>query len=116
MSGNVNICEVTDDVKKALKEFRFRKAQDTAALILKVDREKQQRRANREEPSTESRGRNRTPGHVVLGRVRHPESCSHCYLTNWCGAFTRLEFKPIFNCLINKRGPFVVSLYESGTP
>ncbi|KAJ3634034.1 hypothetical protein MTP99_010944 [Tenebrio molitor] len=42
MSGNVNICEVTDDVKKALKEFRFRKAQDTAALILKVDREKQQ--------------------------------------------------------------------------
>jgi hypothetical protein len=32
------------------------------------------RRANREEPSTESRGRNRTPGNVVLGRVRHPET------------------------------------------
>jgi secreted trypsin-like serine protease len=29
---------------------------------------------NREEPSTESRGRNRTPGNVVLGRVRHPET------------------------------------------
>ncbi|XP_044267705.1 glia maturation factor beta [Tribolium madens] len=42
MSGNVNICAVTDDVKQALKDFRFRKAQDTAALILKVDREKQQ--------------------------------------------------------------------------
>ncbi|RZC32547.1 gamma-secretase subunit Aph-1 [Asbolus verrucosus] len=41
-SGNVNICEVTDEVKRALKDFRFRKAQDTAALILKVDREKQQ--------------------------------------------------------------------------
>ncbi|VEN51260.1 unnamed protein product [Callosobruchus maculatus] len=38
----VNICEVTDDVQRALKEFRFRKAQDTAVLILKVDREKQQ--------------------------------------------------------------------------
>ncbi|CAH1977772.1 unnamed protein product [Acanthoscelides obtectus] len=44
MSGGVgvNICEVTDEVQKALKEFRFRKAQDTAVLILKVDREKQQ--------------------------------------------------------------------------
>ncbi|KAJ8926729.1 hypothetical protein NQ314_020846 [Rhamnusium bicolor] len=41
MSG-VNICAVTEEVKKALKEFRFRKAQDTAALVLKVDREKQQ--------------------------------------------------------------------------
>ncbi|KAL1512501.1 hypothetical protein ABEB36_002084 [Hypothenemus hampei] len=42
MSGNVNICEVTEDVKQALKEFRFRKEKNTAALILKVDREKQQ--------------------------------------------------------------------------
>ncbi|XP_018574707.1 glia maturation factor beta [Anoplophora glabripennis] len=42
MSGSVNICAVTEEVKKALKEFRFRKAQDTAALVLKVDREKQQ--------------------------------------------------------------------------
>ncbi|XP_019873116.1 glia maturation factor beta [Aethina tumida] len=41
MSGNVNICDVTDEVKQALKEFRFRKAKDTAALVLKVDREKQ---------------------------------------------------------------------------
>lgn len=41
MSGNVNICEVTDEVRQALKEFRFRKNQDTAALVLKVDREKQ---------------------------------------------------------------------------
>ncbi|XP_017772456.1 PREDICTED: glia maturation factor beta [Nicrophorus vespilloides] len=42
MSGNVNICSVTDNVKKAIKEFRFQKMQDTAALILKVDREKQE--------------------------------------------------------------------------
>ncbi|CAG9768575.1 unnamed protein product [Ceutorhynchus assimilis] len=42
MSGNVNICEITDEVKQLLKDFRFRKVKDTAALILKVDREKQQ--------------------------------------------------------------------------
>ncbi|XP_030762938.1 glia maturation factor gamma [Sitophilus oryzae] len=42
MSGNVNICEITADVKEALKKFRFRKEQDTSALVLKVDREKQQ--------------------------------------------------------------------------
>ncbi|XP_044750887.1 glia maturation factor beta [Coccinella septempunctata] len=42
MSGNVNICEVTEEVRQALKEFRFRKEQDTSALILKVDRERQQ--------------------------------------------------------------------------
>ncbi|CAG9814034.1 unnamed protein product, partial [Phaedon cochleariae] len=40
--GSVNICEVTQEVKQALKEFRFRKTEDTAALVLKVDREKQQ--------------------------------------------------------------------------
>lgn len=32
-SGNVNICHITEEVKQALKEFRFRKAQNTAALI-----------------------------------------------------------------------------------
>lgn len=31
--GSVNICEVTPEVKEALKKFRFRKTQDTAALI-----------------------------------------------------------------------------------
>ncbi|CAH0556654.1 unnamed protein product [Brassicogethes aeneus] len=41
MSGNVNICDVTEEVRQAMKEFRFRKAKDTAALILKVDRETQ---------------------------------------------------------------------------
>jgi hypothetical protein len=30
---------------------------------------------NREEPSTESRGRNRTPGNVVLGRSVIPRPC-----------------------------------------
>lgn len=33
--GSVNICEVTPEVKEALKKFRFRKTQDTAALICK---------------------------------------------------------------------------------
>lgn len=42
MSGTVNICEIKDEVKQALRNFRFRKNKDTAALILKVDREKQQ--------------------------------------------------------------------------
>ncbi|XP_023025355.1 glia maturation factor [Leptinotarsa decemlineata] len=40
--GGVNICKVTPEVKQALKEFRFQKGEDTAALVLKVDREKQQ--------------------------------------------------------------------------
>ncbi|XP_050514330.1 glia maturation factor beta [Diabrotica virgifera virgifera] len=40
--GSVNICSVTTEVKQALTEFRFRKANDTAALVLKVDREKQE--------------------------------------------------------------------------
>ncbi|KAK9718130.1 Cofilin/tropomyosin-type actin-binding protein [Popillia japonica] len=39
--SNVNICDITDEVKTALKEFRFSKAQSTSALILKVDRENQ---------------------------------------------------------------------------
>uniref|UniRef100_A0A8D9AKE2 Glia maturation factor beta n=1 Tax=Cacopsylla melanoneura TaxID=428564 RepID=A0A8D9AKE2_9HEMI len=41
MSQPVKVCDIDDDVKEALKKFRFRKAQSNAALILKVDREKQ---------------------------------------------------------------------------
>lgn len=37
----VKVCDINDDVKEALRKFRFRKAQSNAALILKVDREKQ---------------------------------------------------------------------------
>jgi len=40
MTSN-NMCDIKDDVKNALKEFRFRKSQKNAALLLKVDREKQ---------------------------------------------------------------------------
>ncbi|XP_043474687.1 glia maturation factor beta [Leptopilina heterotoma] len=40
MSSN-KICDIEDDVKDALKKFRFRKSQTNAALILKVDKEKQ---------------------------------------------------------------------------
>ncbi|OXU30102.1 hypothetical protein TSAR_004191 [Trichomalopsis sarcophagae] len=36
-----NMCDIKDDVKDALKEFRFRKNPKNAALLLKVDREKQ---------------------------------------------------------------------------
>ncbi|XP_058802080.1 glia maturation factor beta isoform X1 [Phymastichus coffea] len=36
-----SMCDIKDDVKDALKEFRFRKSQKNAALLLKVDREKQ---------------------------------------------------------------------------
>ncbi|KAF2893665.1 hypothetical protein ILUMI_12520 [Ignelater luminosus] len=42
MSNSVNICSIVEDVKKALEEFRFRKSDNTSALILKVDREKQE--------------------------------------------------------------------------
>ncbi|RZF39545.1 hypothetical protein LSTR_LSTR001066 [Laodelphax striatellus] len=41
MSHNVKVCDIGDDVKEALKKFRFRKSETNAALILKVDREKQ---------------------------------------------------------------------------
>ncbi|EEB15105.1 Glia maturation factor beta, putative [Pediculus humanus corporis] len=42
MSGHVKVCDIKDDVKDALKKFRFRKNENNAALILKVDREKQE--------------------------------------------------------------------------
>jgi len=42
MSGSVDICAITDGVKKALNDFRFRKEQNNAALLLKIDREKQE--------------------------------------------------------------------------
>ncbi|XP_023704032.1 glia maturation factor beta [Cryptotermes secundus] len=41
MSHNVKVCDIDDDVKDALKKFRFRKNDTNAALIMKVDREKQ---------------------------------------------------------------------------
>lgn len=41
MSVNVKVCDINDEVKDALKKFRFRKSDKNAALVLKVDREKQ---------------------------------------------------------------------------
>ncbi|XP_067009717.1 glia maturation factor [Anabrus simplex] len=38
---SVKVCDIGDDVRDALKKFRFRKNETNAALILKVDREKQ---------------------------------------------------------------------------
>ncbi|XP_048506880.1 glia maturation factor beta isoform X3 [Athalia rosae] len=40
-STNVKVCDIEDDVKDELKKFRFRRNKSNAALILKVDREKQ---------------------------------------------------------------------------
>lgn len=34
-SGNVKVCDINDDVKDALKKFRFRKSENNAALICK---------------------------------------------------------------------------------
>lgn len=36
-SGTVNICEIKDEVKQALRDFRFRKDKVTAALICKYE-------------------------------------------------------------------------------
>lgn len=37
MSGqNVNVCDIGDEVKEALKKFRFQKHTSNSALILKV--------------------------------------------------------------------------------
>lgn len=33
---NVNVCDITEDVKETLKKFRFAKHSSNAALILKV--------------------------------------------------------------------------------
>ena len=33
---NVNVCDITDDVKEVLKKFRFQKHTSNSALILKV--------------------------------------------------------------------------------
>lgn len=41
MSQNVKVCDINDDVKDALKKFRFRKSRNNAALILKVNRQEQ---------------------------------------------------------------------------
>ncbi|KAL7305708.1 glia maturation factor beta [Trichogramma pretiosum] len=40
MSSN-NICDIDDEVIGALKDFRFRKSQQNAALVLRIDRAKQ---------------------------------------------------------------------------
>ncbi|XP_008545530.1 glia maturation factor beta [Microplitis mediator] len=34
-------CDIEDEVRKAIKDFRFRKSKKNAALIIKVNREKQ---------------------------------------------------------------------------
>ncbi|GLV48663.1 Glia maturation factor [Carabus blaptoides fortunei] len=39
MSGNVKVCDISNEAKEAIKKFRFRKNEHNAALILKVDRE-----------------------------------------------------------------------------
>lgn len=33
---NVNVCDIGDEVKEALKKFRFQKNNNNSALILKV--------------------------------------------------------------------------------
>uniref|UniRef100_A0A1B6LI11 ADF-H domain-containing protein n=1 Tax=Graphocephala atropunctata TaxID=36148 RepID=A0A1B6LI11_9HEMI len=38
---SVKVCDIEDDVKDALKKFRFKKHENNSALVLKVDREKQ---------------------------------------------------------------------------
>ncbi|KAK2707175.1 glia maturation factor beta-like [Artemia franciscana] len=42
MATHVNVCQLTPEVVKLLKNFRFRKASNSAAIILKVNRENQE--------------------------------------------------------------------------
>ncbi|XP_034935923.1 glia maturation factor beta [Chelonus insularis] len=39
--GSRSTCDIEDEVRKAIKDFRFRKSKKNAALIIKVNREKQ---------------------------------------------------------------------------
>ncbi|CAH0771163.1 unnamed protein product [Bemisia tabaci] len=41
MSQSVQVCDIEDDVRDAIKKFRFRKSELNSALILKVNREQQ---------------------------------------------------------------------------
>lgn len=38
-SGNVNVCDIDDEVREELRKFRFEKHDSNCALILKVDRQ-----------------------------------------------------------------------------
>ncbi|XP_055352166.1 glia maturation factor gamma-like [Paramacrobiotus metropolitanus] len=39
MAENLKICEIDPDLKKKLKDFRFRKEKNNAALIMKISKE-----------------------------------------------------------------------------
>ena len=41
MAGNVKVCDVDPDLKEKIKKFRFRKATNNAAIIMKVDKARQ---------------------------------------------------------------------------
>ncbi|CAG0912868.1 unnamed protein product [Notodromas monacha] len=41
MAQNVKVCEIDAGLKEKLRKFRFRKDESNAAIIMKVDREKQ---------------------------------------------------------------------------
>ncbi|MED6262227.1 hypothetical protein ATANTOWER_016418 [Ataeniobius toweri] len=41
MSESLVVCDVHEDLVKKLKEFRFRKETNNAAIIMKIDKEKQ---------------------------------------------------------------------------
>lgn len=40
MAANVSICSIDGDLKEKLKKFRFRKATNNAAIVMKIEREK----------------------------------------------------------------------------
>jgi len=41
MAENVKVCDIDPDLKDLLKKFRFRKATNNAAIIMKIDRDSQ---------------------------------------------------------------------------
>jgi len=41
MSGSLMICEISEELKEELKEFRFRKSESTNAIVLKIQRDPQ---------------------------------------------------------------------------
>uniref|UniRef100_A0A8D2DZ36 Glia maturation factor gamma n=1 Tax=Sciurus vulgaris TaxID=55149 RepID=A0A8D2DZ36_SCIVU len=41
MSDSLVVCEVDPELKEKLRKFRFRKETDNAAIIMKVDRDRQ---------------------------------------------------------------------------
>ncbi|KAE9551339.1 hypothetical protein FO519_005454 [Halicephalobus sp. NKZ332] len=113
-SGSLTICHIPDDVKKQLRDFRFKKSSTTNAIILKIDREDQMIKieevledCNIEEIQDQLPGQQ--PRFVVLsyelkhadGRVSFP-MCLLFYSPSGCSTELQILYAGSRNHLVNE--------------